>query len=247
MKPDLFCGFFGFIMLYMKQEVPGKGSLMINAVIFDMDGVLIDSEPLHYRTDLVLLEKFGVQVKRDYLERFVGMTNPEMWKTIIAEQGLVRDIGDILEEQLTLKLTLLAEGEWTASSGAPELIERLAVKGIPVAVASSSSLPFITGVLRKTGLDRFIHRYVSAESVARGKPAPDVFLEAARMLDVAPEQCAVVEDSRNGVLAARAAGMAVIGYRNPSSGDQDLSRADAVVTDHRDTLRELERLGGGFQ
>ncbi|NLK59772.1 MAG: HAD family phosphatase [Treponema sp.] len=220
---------------------------MIDAVIFDMDGVLIDSEPLHYRTDLTLLGKLGIQIERDYLDRFVGMNNPEMWKTIISEQGITRDVDDILFEQLELKLQLLNDGDWTALSGAVELVEGLVVKEIPVAVASSSSLPFIEGVLRKTGLDRFIHRYVSAESVARGKPAPDVFLEAARMLAVSPVQCLVVEDSRNGVLAAKAAGMRVIGYRNPSSGDQDLSRADAVVTDHRDTMRELERLGGGFQ
>ena len=168
-------------------------------------------------------------------------------ETIISEQGIARDIDEILSEQLELKLQLLEDGDWTALSGAVELVEGLVVKGIPVAVASSSSLPFIEGVLRKTGLDRFIHRYVSAESVARGKPAPDVFLEAARMLAVSPVQCLVVEDSRNGVLAAKVAGMRVIGYRNPSSGDQDLSRADAVVTDHRDTMRELERLGGGFQ
>lgn len=220
---------------------------MIDAVIFDMDGVLIDSEPLHYRTDLTLLGKLGIQIERDYLDRFVGMTNPEMWKTIISEQGITRDVDEILSEQLELKLQLLEDGDWTALSGAVELVEGLVVKEIPVAVASSSSLPFIEGVLRKTGLDRFIHRYVSAESVARGKPAPDVFLEAARMLAVSPVQCLVVEDSRNGVLAAKAAGMRIIGYRNPSSGDQDLSRADAVVTDHRDTMRELERLGGGFQ
>jgi len=220
---------------------------MIDAVIFDMDGVLIDSEPLHYRTDLTLLGKLGIQIERDYLDRFVGMNNPEMWKTIISEQGITRDVDEILSEQLELKLQLLEDGDWTALSGAVELVEGLVVKEIPVAVASSSSLPFIEGVLRKTGLDRFIHRYVSAESVARGKPAPDVFLEAARMLAVSPVQCLVVEDSRNGVLAAKAAGMRVIGYRNPSSGDQDLSRADAVVTDHRDTMRELERLGGGFQ
>ncbi len=220
---------------------------MIDAVIFDMDGVLIDSEPLHYRTDLTLLGNLGIQIERDYLDRFVGMNNPEMWKTIISEQGLARDIDEILSEQLELKLKLLEDGDWPALAGAVELVEGLVVKGIPVAVASSSSLPFIEGVLRKTGLDRFIHRYVSAESVARGKPAPDVFLEAARMLAVSPVQCLVVEDSRNGVLAAKVAGMRVIGYRNPSSGDQDLSRADAVVTDHRDTMRELERLGGGFQ
>lgn len=220
---------------------------MIDAVIFDMDGVLIDSEPLHYRTDLTLLGKLGIQIERDYLDRFVGMNNPEMWKTIISEQGITRDVDEILSEQLELKLQLLEDGDWTALSGAVELVEGLVVKEIPVAVASSSSLPFIEGVLRKTGLDRFIHRYVSAESVARGKPAPDVFLEAARMLAVSPVQCLVVEDSRNGVLAAKAAGMRIIGYRNPSSGDQDLSRADAVVTDHRDTMRELERLGGGFQ
>lgn len=214
---------------------------MIDAVIFDMDGVLMDSEPLHYRTDLVLLEQLGIQVDSGYLDRFVGMTNPEMWKLIAAEFGISRNVDDILEEQLALKMTLLAEGKWTAISGVVDLVEYLVSKDTAMAVASSSSMPFIEGVLRKTGLDRHIRHHVSAESVARGKPAPDVFLEAARMLSAEPARCVVIEDSRNGVLAARAAGMRVIGYQNPSSGDQDLSPADVVVTDHRDTLRELEQ------
>ncbi len=217
---------------------------MIEAVIFDMDGVLMDSEPLHYRTDLIMLEHLGLSVDPSYLNQFVGMTNPEMWTLIAGEFGIKRKVDDILEEQLALKLTLLAEGEWTAIPGVLALTEYLDKAGIPLAVASSSSLPFIEGVLRKTGLDRYIQHHVSAESMERGKPAPDVFLEAARRLNVDPAGCVVIEDSRNGVLAARAAGMRVIGYQNPSSGDQDLSRADVVVTHHRDTLRELERFMG---
>ena len=189
---------------------------MIDAVIFDMDGVLIDSEPLHYRTDLTLLGKLGIQVQRDYLNRFVGMTNPEMWKTIISEQGIARDIDEILSEQLELKLQLLNDGDWTALSGAVELVEGLVVKEIPVAVASSSSLPFIEGVLRKTGLDRFIHRYVSAESVARGKPHPTYFLKPPGCLPFHPYSV-LWWRTRTGS-AAKAAGMRVIGYRNPSSG-----------------------------
>lgn len=217
---------------------------MIEAVIFDMDGVLIDSEPLHYRTDLILLEQLGIPVQSSYLDRFVGMTNPEMWTTIVSEWGITRDIDEILAEQLELKLTLLEDGDWPALPGAAELAEYLAAERIPLAVASSSSLQFIEGVLRKTGLDRYIHHHVSAESMERGKPAPDVFLEAARILNTDPVRCTVIEDSRNGVLAARAAGMAVIGYQNPSSGNQDLSRADVVVSDHRDTLRELQKFMG---
>lgn len=218
---------------------------MIEAVIFDMDGVLIDSEPLHYQTDLTLLKSMGIHVEPSYLDRFVGMINPEMWEMIIAEHNITRNLEEILKEQIDLKLSLLADGDWQAIPGTLELVEQLVTDGIQLALASSSSLPFIKAVLHKTGLDRFIPRYVSAESVRQGKPAPDVFLEAARLLNTEPARCVVIEDSRNGVLAARAAGMKVIAYQNPSSGNQDLSSADIIVSSHRKTAQALDQIRGG--
>ena len=199
------------------------------AVLFDMDGVLIDSEPLHYASDLQMLDELGVSVPRSYLDRFVGMTNPEMWETIRREKGISRSAREILDRQLAVKIGLLREGDYSAIPGVSDLIRGLRGRGIPVAVASSSSAPFIVEVLRKIGLDEYIRIFVSGEDVPSGKPAPDVYLKAAQSLRVESGECVVIEDSRNGVLAGKRAGMRVVGYRNPNSGNQDLTQADAII------------------
>lgn len=199
------------------------------AALFDMDGVLIDSEPIHYASDLQMLGELGISVPRSYLDRFVGMTNPEMWEIILRENGIVRDVRDILDRQIAVKIRLLQEGDYSAIPGVAELLRGLGRLGAPVAVASSSSAEFIRAVLRKTGLDAYIRNFVSGEDVPAGKPAPDVYLKAAESIRAAPGACVVVEDSRNGVLAGKRAGMRVVGYRNPNSGEQDLGEADMII------------------
>ena len=202
---------------------------MAEAVIFDMDGVLIDSEPLHYRTDTEMLAKLGISEGPDYLNRFVGTSNPEMWRAILDEHGIDREIDGILNAQLSLKLKLLKAEEWKPIDGIPELFRALRKYGVPIAVASSSSAIFIKEALKRIRLLDFVDVYVSGESVEHGKPEPDVFLRAAEMIGAEPRDCVVVEDSRNGVLAAKRAGMRCVGFQNPKSGDQDLSAASLVV------------------
>lgn len=201
----------------------------VDAVLFDMDGVLIDSEPIHYASDLQMLDELGIKVPRSYLDRFVGMTNPEMWEIIRREHGITEGTKDILDRQIAVKIRLLQEGDYPAIPGVTGLLRGIRRLGVPVAVASSSSVAFIQAVLRKTGLDGYIRDFVSGEDVPAGKPAPDVYLKAAEVLGADPGACVVVEDSRNGVLAGKRAGMKVVGYRNPSSGEQDLGEADMII------------------
>jgi HAD superfamily hydrolase (TIGR01509 family) len=202
---------------------------MMSAVIFDMDGVLIDSEPLHYQTDLELLKELNINVEKKYLDKFVGMTNPELWKIICQEFKIESKIEDILAKQIKLKIKLLNADGYTPIPGVIELINKIYDKNIPIGVASSSSLIFIEAVLIKTNLKKYIKKYISGESVPNGKPEPDIFIKIAEVLNVDPEKCVVIEDSKNGVLAAKTAGMKCIGFLNPNSGNQDLSKADKII------------------
>lgn len=197
--------------------------------IFDMDGVIIDSEPLHFEVDKRTTEHFGLDVTYEQLERYVGMTNPEMWASLRDEYGLAASVEEIISYQMALKIEGLQAMSNDPIDGIRELLGELRHAGIRVALASSSPTVFIREVLSKFSITHMFSCIVSGEEVECGKPAPDVFLQAAKLLEVSPEQCIVLEDSRNGVLAAKSAGMRCIGYLNPNSGNQDLSMANWTV------------------
>ncbi len=205
----------------------------MKAVIFDMDGVLVDSEPLHYESDVAMLDRLGIRAPEGYLDRFVGVTNPVMWAEIAREFAVEKDVEEILNAQLSLKLKLLKKADLKPVDGIPELLAEIRKARLPVAVASSSSAIFIKEVLSRIGVARFIDAYVSGENVKRSKPEPDVYLKAAESVGVDPAFCVAIEDSKNGAIAANRAGMKCVGYRNPHPGNQDLSVCDLVVEDFR--------------
>lgn len=203
----------------------------MKAVIFDLDGVLIDSEPLHAMADNQILIDSGIHVPENYFDRFVGVTNRGMWEEIKKDYSLKPSIEELMELQNPLKLKLLEESDLKPVRGILELLEDLKKMNIPMAIASSSPRQFIEKVLEKIGVMRYFTLLVSGEEVERSKPAPDIFLKAAELLNVDPAACIVIEDSASGTIAAKRAGMKCIGYKNESSGNQDLSNADLIVTE----------------
>lgn len=202
--------------------------------IFDMDGVIIDSEPLHFEVDILTMKQFGVEITKEELEQFVGMTNPEMWSIIKPRYQLQQTIDELIKVQLDLKIQYLENTQILPIDGIPELIQQLKDNQIQLAIASSSPRRFIEGVLNKFNIADQFHYVLSGEEVNKGKPEPDIYLEVASQLKVHPDDCMVLEDSRNGVLAAKRANMYCIGYVNPNSGNQDLSLADKIVTSIHD-------------
>ncbi|QJD82640.1 HAD family hydrolase [Cohnella herbarum] len=214
---------------------------MFKAFIFDMDGVIIDSEPIHFEVDILTMRHYRTEISKEQLERFVGMTNPEMWTILIEEYKLSQSVAEIIDYQLSTKIKILKESPIAPIDGIVDLLRELKQLNVPIGLASSSPRLFIAEVLSKFQIEHYFSSIVSGEEVENGKPAPDVFLEAAKLLGVSPSDCVVIEDSRNGIRAAKAAGMKCIGYVNENSGNQDLTAADRVVTSIRDiNLDQLE-------
>ena len=207
---------------------------MINAVIFDLDGVLIDSEPLHCKADTRLLRELGADPPANYFDRFTGWTDAAMWEAIKTDYHLTKSIDQLMKMQVPIKLNLLQEGAYKAIPGIVEMLEEINTVRIPIAIASSSPRKFIEAAVKKIGIEQYFKILVSGEEIERSKPEPDIFLKAALLLNVNPSECLVVEDSNSGTIAAKKAGMKCIGYQNVNSGIQDLSNADFIVNDIRE-------------
>ncbi len=175
------------------------------AVIFDLDGVLADSEPVHLAAEQAALAEHGHELSKAAKQPFVGLANAEIMRGLIDTFGIESTIEALAEAKAGYQRTLLADMDGFPAT--TELVHRLAAASIPIAVASGSTRWNIDASLEAVGLDGFFDVRVSAEEVPLGKPAPDVFLEAARRLGVPPEACVVVEDAVPGMTAALAAGM----------------------------------------
>ena len=208
---------------------------MIDAVVFDLDGVLLDSEQIWDEAREELARERDGRWHEHAQRDMMGMSSPE-WSRYMHEAIGLRESPEEINREVVRRMERRYRERLPLIPGAREAVERLAARW-PLGLASSSNRPLIDLVLDASGLAPLFRATVSSEEVARGKPAPDVFLEAARRLDVAPERVAVVEDSRNGILAGRAAGMRVVAVPNPHfPPDEDALAAADVV------LRSLEEL-----
>jgi beta-phosphoglucomutase family hydrolase len=203
---------------------------MIRAVIFDMDGVIVESEHLHIKAEQQTMLKHGVRISAEELHTYTGTTAEFMLTELIKKYKLNTTFERVFDEKEEFMFKLL-EKETRPTKGVIELLKKLKRKGIKLGIASSSHRNLIEYILRRLNIVRLFDFVVSAEDIANSKPNPEIFLRSARGLSVEPVECLVVEDAKLGVEAAKNAGMRVVGYRNPNSGDQDLSRADMIIDD----------------
>ncbi|HXG75761.1 MAG TPA: HAD family phosphatase [Gaiellaceae bacterium] len=201
----------------------------IAAVVFDLDGVLLDSEHLWDEVREQLARERGGRWHERAQADMMGMSAPE-WSRYLHDVIGLPEPPEELNAEVVRRMEARYREELPLIEGAAQAVERLAAS-FRLALASSSNRSIIDAVLDAAGLARFFEVTVSSEEVPRGKPAPDVFLEAARRLGVAPERCCAVEDSANGIRAARAAGMRVVAIPNRRypPGDDALALADVVL------------------
>lgn len=202
---------------------------MLKAVIFDMDGVIIDSEPLHMEATKQTLKEFDVFPDTAYLEKFVGSTTERMYETMIQDYNIPVALEDLLAiDHVKCKAVYEKEG-MPQVPGVVSLIKKLYKSGIKLAIASSSPLKRIELVAHTFGITKYFHKFISGTAVSNPKPAPDIFLKALKELGVNNKETVIIEDSSNGCLAAKTAGIACVGFLNPSSGNQDLYAANVAV------------------
>ncbi|HIW48583.1 MAG TPA: HAD-IA family hydrolase [Firmicutes bacterium] len=204
---------------------------MKHTLLFDMDGVLIDSQPVHFQADLDTLAHFGAKVTLEEIIPFAGTTNPLRFPRYRQQFAIKATAEEMMAYRAKRVRELFVQNHCCAIEGVQEVLEEGKQMGWSIGLASSTERSLILWILEQIGLKSYFEAIISGEEVAHSKPAPDVFLAAAKALKAAPEQCLVIEDSANGVLAGKRAGMKVLGYQNPTSGPQDLSLADRVVTD----------------
>lgn len=202
---------------------------MLKAVIFDMDGVIIDSEPLHARANILALKKYGINLTFDYVSQFIGKTILAMCETIKKDYNLEISAKELSQESAYQIEMLHSKEGYTPIPYVKELIEDLHRHGIKLAIASSSTIELIEKITDVFQIRPYFTALISGLSVAHSKPAPDIFLKACDELGVTPEEAIVIEDSTNGVLAATRANIAAIGYVNSHSGNQDLSKASILI------------------
>lgn len=208
----------------------------MKAVIFDMDGVIIDSEPMHVKLESEILEEFGGDYSKVDLEGFMGTTDAKMWSTFKEQFNLEPSV----EELINIKRKRFIENldYIPLVDDVLDFMAALRDHGYKLGLASSNNEDAVEAIKNKFGLDKYIEVFTNGEAVTKGKPHPEIFLLTAGQFGLKPEECLVIEDSRNGVLAAKAAGMKCVGFRNKNSGVQDLSEADLIVGSYKELTME---------
>jgi len=195
------------------------------AVVFDMDGVLVDSEPFGFEALRRVMARHGLPYTEQENAEFLGRTTLESCRTLKARHGLPGRAETLADWYIEGMLELIGRGP-IPMPGVPEVLQRIRASGYRMALASSAEPRVIEANLTALSLRSLFEAVVSGTQVPRGKPAPDVFLAAAERLGVAPADCLVIEDSRNGLLAAKAAGMRCAVVPCSHTRHQDFREAD---------------------
>ena len=215
---------------------------MTRAIVFDFDGVIADSEPLHLRALQQVLAPLGIEVEREeYYARYLGYDDVGAFRAITADRGVGAtdaEIQGLIAAKSEIYQTLLA-GDGVLYAGAAACVGRLGAE-FPLGIASGALRHEIQTILAAGALDRHFRFIVASGDTPAGKPAPDPYLRAASLHGVPPQACVAIEDSRWGIASARTAGMKCIGITHTYPA-AELSTADAVVTSLDEITPEFVR------
>jgi HAD superfamily hydrolase (TIGR01509 family) len=215
---------------------------MINTIIFDMDGVLIDSEPYFRQVEKELFEEIGIPFSDEEIDKYVGRTGKDFWENILSNHNVSSiTVEQALYEHVERYINLLKKDNTIKlMDGVIGWVKELKKMNKNLIIASSSPRRIIDIVFDKFKLNNYFEHYISGDSVTKGKPNPEIFLTAAKVFGAIPESCLVIEDSENGVKAAKSAGMSCIAYKNDNSGNQSHDLADYIIKSY--SKEEFEKV-----
>ena len=221
--------------------------MTFQAIIFDMDGLLVDSEPLWHEAEVAMIEGAGYVYADEVREQTIGVRVDEFSRIIHRHYPRVGATPAAIAEDISGRILSLPRDEVRARPGANEIIQFAVENDIPRAIASSSETRVIDHFVRLMGWEALIPQRYSAEKMPRGKPAPDIYLHAAAQLGIAPRRCLALEDSRAGTMAAIAAGMTCFTVPDPThSGESDFADINPhVFVSLHDVLSALKN-GSAF-
>lgn len=215
----------------------------IKAVIFDMDGLMIDSEPIQSKSFEIVLKEYGIKPKyqKNGLVQIIGVRAGDNWGILKKKHKISETVEVLIEKKQKAYIELLTENI-KPTKGLIYLLKLLKKHNIRMGIASSSSLEHIMLVIKSLDITDYFDEIISGHDVVKGKPDPEIFLKTAENLQVLPNQCIVLEDAESGVQAAHAAGMRVIAVPTYHTSSHNFEKADIIAKSLLDVDMELLNL-----
>ena len=205
---------------------------MLKAIIFDMDGVLVNSEPLHRKAYFNMFEEFNLNVSNRLYESFTGKSTSTICKELCEIFNLSISHEKLMfSKRKHFKTIFDNDPEFQMIDGALSLIKNYFYHNLTLIVASSASMTNINRIFKKFDLDKFFKAKISGADLKESKPNPEIFIKAAKLSGFSKSECIVVEDSTNGIIAAKSAEIFCIGFNSPNSKNQNYKEADLITND----------------
>ena len=204
---------------------------MLKAVLFDMDGVIVDTEPLHRKAYFLMFKDMGIHVTEQMYTSYTGQSTLNICKQLVGHFNLDTDPKTLVAiKRKHFKYLFENDTSLQLLDGVLDLIKNYHDNGLTLVLASSASMPNINRIFERFNLDQYFIAKLSGADLKQSKPHPEIFIKAAKASGHPKKNCMVIEDSSNGIKAANGAGIFVVGYDSTHSTDQDYSKADKVVS-----------------
>ena len=208
----------------------------MNYIIFDMDGVLLDSEPMHQEIIYEVFQLEGISFDKAYIQTLTGMSAFPMWEKVKRDAQRSESVEELIKFHRDYFFKRLPEVKVPLVPHVKDVLEKFKNEGKHLSLASSSGRKLIDIFTQQTNIAHYFEVIMSGDDVKYSKPNPEIFLKVAQWYGLPATQFTVIEDSTNGVKAAKSAGMQCVGFQNPLSGGQDLSQADSVIHSMQELL-----------
>ncbi|AFL80259.1 haloacid dehalogenase superfamily enzyme, subfamily IA [Aequorivita sublithincola DSM 14238] len=210
---------------------------MLKAVLFDMDGVIVDTEPLHRKAYFKMFKDVNIEVSEAMYDSFTGQATLPICRTLCQHFNLAETPEYLVStKRKHFKYLFENDNDLALLNGVHDLIKNYYDNGLTLILASSASMPNINRIFERFDLDKYFKAKISGADLKASKPHPEIFIKAAQLAEEHGDNCMVIEDSTNGIAAAKAANIYCVGFKSPHSVNQDYSKADRVITNFEEIL-----------